>query len=138
MNKRYKKGIVMTTIKSYTNIEQSKKLAEILPFETADMFHFIHGDNHSETIGIGYSKVAAEFYSKTKLEYIPCWSLAALLKYLREIKPLVYIPILFPNKSEWILQFAEYGHGNVCEVSCNNPIDACYEMILKLKELNLL
>ena len=28
----------MTTIKSYTDISQSKKLAEILPLESADMY----------------------------------------------------------------------------------------------------
>ena len=71
-------------------------------------------------------------------EVIPCWSLEALLKYLSEIKPLVYTPILFPSEGKWILQFAEYGHGNVCEVSCDIPIDACYKMIIKLHELNLL
>ena len=72
------------------------------------------------------------------IKTIPCWSLAALLKYLSEIKPQVYTPILFPSKAKWILQFAEYGHGNVCEASCENPVDACYEMVLKLHELNLL
>ena len=29
----------MTTIKSYTDLQQSKKLAEILPLESADMWH---------------------------------------------------------------------------------------------------
>ena len=29
----------MATIKAYTDLEQSKKLAEILPLETADMFY---------------------------------------------------------------------------------------------------
>jgi hypothetical protein len=69
---------------------------------------------------------------------IPCWSLAALLKYLSEIKPQVYTSILFPSENKWILQFAEYGHGSVCEVSCDNPVDACVEMITKLHKLKLL
>ena len=33
----------MATIKSYTDLEQSKKLAKILPIETADMFLAING-----------------------------------------------------------------------------------------------
>jgi len=57
----------MATIKSYTDEQQSKKLAEILPLESADMYyewpnkkvHF-KDDKYS---GMGRS----------------CWSLAALL-----------------------------------------------------------
>ena len=33
----------MATIKSYTDLEQSKKLAEILPLESADMFLALNG-----------------------------------------------------------------------------------------------
>ena len=75
---------------------------------------------------------------KDYVKVIPCWSLAALLKYLSEIKTQVYTPVLFPSEGKWILQFVEYGNGNVCEVSCDNPVDACYEMIIKLHKLNLL
>lgn len=35
----------MATIKSYTSLEQSKKLAEILPLESADMYYFRQIDN---------------------------------------------------------------------------------------------
>lgn len=69
----------MATIKSYTSVEQSRKLAKILPLESADMFHFI---DEIDTVGFGYKKDTEEFYSKTKFEYIPCWSLAALLDIL--------------------------------------------------------
>ena len=100
----------MATIKNYTDKLQSRKLAEILPLESADMYYC----------------------------YGPCWSLAALLKYLSEIKPQVYIPLLFPSEGKWMLQFVEYGHGNVCEVSCNNHVDCCVQMIIRLNELNLL
>ena len=123
----------MATIKSYTDIKQSKKLAKILPLESADMYY----------------KPAAGFCTEPSepmignIEYahprsIRCWSLAALLKCLSKIKQQVYTPILFPSEGKWILQFAEYGHGNVCEVSCNNPVDTCVEMIIKLKERDLI
>ena len=126
----------MTTIKSYTDIEQSKKLAEILPIESADYFH-------APDAGI----VATEPYKLNEDDEtvitaykgaIPCWSLAALLKYLSEIKAQVYTPILFSSEGKWILQFAEYGHGNVCEVSSDNPVDACVNMIIKLSKLKML
>lgn len=113
--------------KAYTDISQSKKLAKILPLESADMYYWC-----GEDLRIGGHRAMDIDYD------IPCWSLAALLNYLSEIKMQVYTPILFPSESKWILQFVEYGNGNVCEVSYNNSIDACYEMILKLNELNLL
>jgi hypothetical protein len=124
----------MTVIKSYTNIPQSKKLTEILPIESADMTRC-----GSETVIMtNYTLAKKEFSVCSEITITPCWSLAALLDVLSEIKPQVYTPILFLSEGKWILQFAEYGHGNVCEVTCDNPVDACYEMILKLHELNLL
>jgi hypothetical protein len=138
-------------MKSYTDIEQSKKLAEILPLESADMHltnSSIKGEMYVDEfkpVLVPYlrAKDSLDAYSKIvnnmiAWEVIPCWSLAALLKYLSEIKPLVYTPILFPSEGKWILQFAEYGHGNVCEVSHDNPIDACNEMILLLHTKHLL
>lgn len=117
----------MATIRTYTTIEQSCKLAEILPIETADMWVHPYWD---DVPNIGNADLS---YNQ-----IPCWSLAALLKYLSEIKPQAYTQVLFPSEGKWILQFVEYGNGNVCEVSCDTPVDACVETILKLHELNLL
>jgi ankyrin repeat protein len=122
----------MATIKSFTDLSQSKKLAEILPLETADMFLAMNG------ILPVMSKYIDDGFITADETAIPCWSLAALLDVLSEIKPQVYTPILFPSEGKWILQFAEYGHGNVCEVTCDNPVDACVVMIEKLHELNLI
>ena len=52
-------------MKSYTDLEQSKKLAEILPIESAVMPYYYDKDNDVE---------------------IPCWSLAALLNATPQIK----------------------------------------------------
>ena len=117
-------------MKAYTNIEQSKKLAEILSLESADMRYAPFGDTHP-WVWDGEVRLLEK-------DSVPCWSLAALLKCLSKIKPQVYTPILFPSESKWILQFAEYSHGNVCEVSCDNPVDACVEMIIKLHDQKLL
>lgn len=117
-----------------TTIEQSKKLIELgIDVNTADMlwtYDFTVND-------INGLNVISELL-KPEENDIPCWSLAALLKCLGKIKPQVYTPILFLSEGKWVLQFVEYGHGNVCEVSCNNPVDACYEMIIRLHEQNLL
>ena len=70
----------MATIKSYTDLEQSKKLAEILPLESADMvlwgkdFKSVCADIHAQEFmkGLEYKK----------MNYVPCWSLAALMNLL--------------------------------------------------------
>lgn len=118
-------------MKGYTDLEQSKKLAEFLPIESADMFY----DAGNET----QPTFRLRSYGHIMFNNDVCaWSFAALLKYLSEFKPQVYTPVLFSSEGKWILQFVEYGHGNVCEVSCDNPIDACVAMIEKLHKLNLL
>ena len=56
-------------MKSFTDIEQSKKLAEILPVESADMFY---RDNEIDV------KLMWEHNAQKVTN--PCWSLAALLE----------------------------------------------------------
>lgn len=115
----------MATIKSYTDIFQSKKLAEILPLESADMRYkeytssLDYSSKHCDVPSIGCP------HSKD----VPCWSLAALLGVLPKLHK---------------LQHSEYGY--YCSLAnykyvtdaYDNPIDACYEMILKLHELKML
>ena len=125
----------MATLKSFTDIPQSKKLAEILSPESADVIWDLTNPDLPTIRAIPYED---SDYNNKYLNIIAAWSLTALLGVLNEIKPLVYTPILFPSEGKWILQFAEYGHGNICEVTCDNPVDACYEMILKLNELKML
>lgn len=106
-------------MKSYTDIEQSKKLAEFLPVESADMYYWC-----GEQIRIGS-------YKAIDIDYdIPCWSLAALLSVLPKIHKLK--PIL--DLEENSIQYS----GIDIYVVADNPVDTCYEMIIKLYELNLL
>ena len=125
----------MVTVKSFTNLEQSKKLAEILPIESADMSWVSCDNGNKKYFRAENCRIILNYEKK---HWIPCWSLTALLKYLSEINQQVYTPTLFPSEGKWILHFVEYGHGIVCEASCDNPIDACYELILKLHELKML
>ena len=80
-------------MKSYTDLGQSKKLAEILPLESADGFWEYHDKWYSECDEWeGYEDYPrAEPYLKyTRKENewkedksdVPCWSLAALLQIL--------------------------------------------------------
>lgn len=62
-------------MKAYTDLEQSKKLAEILPIETADMGWYYSCNPNS---------ARNQMWAGTKAENadIPCWSLAALMNLL--------------------------------------------------------
>ena len=113
-------------MKSYTDLEQSKKLAEILPLESADMYYPVMEDNIP----------CKRAYPKDE-EYLPgedieCWTLAALLNVLP-------LPSLHKTYSAWRCDtYNEDGSVQKIGEDADNPVDACYEMIIKLHELNLL
>ena len=120
----------MTTIKSYTDLSQSKKLAEILPLKSADMrFCFSH------TLGGRTTGHYPMIGREPSLGTIPCWSLAALLNVLPE-------GTILPKATNISYVGDVKYHCDCPKLNIDkwfdNPIDACYEMILKLHELNLL
>ena len=105
----------MATIKTYTDIEQSKKLAEILPLESADMRYAPFGDTHPWVWN-------GELLEK---DSVPCWSLAALLDVLPSAtldssSDHYYRLYCMTRYTEWY----------------DNPVDACVAMIEKLHEQN--
>lgn len=129
-------------MKSYTNLDQSRRLAEILPLESADGFYaanviitepFITYLNGERNIP-GYKGA------------IPCWSLAALLDILPsnknvvttvsrgswQMEPIDYLPNVWWCEYEDDESFTEFS------VSADNPVDACVAMIEKLHEQKLL
>ena len=130
----------MATIKSFTSLEQSRKLAEILPLESADM----------SWVGNGLGK---PFARTIKIKGDPeelcgCWSLSALLDIMPKDKS-VECSISFGyynGKGEyiekWLCAFEKEGKTTddyiIETIDGDNPIDACVEMILKLKEKKLL
>lgn len=106
-------------MKSYTDIEQSKKLAKILSIESADMYYWC-----GEELRIGG-------YKAMNIDYdIPCWSLAALLGFIPNYK--------LSSEHNYHTCTAETSFGEETVGWFDSPVDACYEMILKLKELKLL
>ncbi len=114
----------METIKNYTDIEQSKKLAEILSFESADMYYAKHSlENYYCPIPfIGkYSEIHGQ---------IPCWSLSALLNILPD-------PAIVKRNNKYRCHILIQ---NTCYISdtTDNPIDTCYKIILRLHKENLL
>lgn len=72
----------MGIIKAFTDFEQSKKLVEILPLESADMHYKVDRfTNDYKILIIPYSELG--FFKDNDYEYcVPCWSLAALIEFL--------------------------------------------------------
>jgi hypothetical protein len=121
----------MATIKSHTDLEQSKKLAEILPHESADLW-WNETKNYPEFI-----KTYHEYLS-VSIPPIPCWSLAALLDIIR--KAIGYTLQTTYDKNPKVFIECELGDKpySIESTEYDNEVDACYDMVLRLNELNLL
>lgn len=130
-------------MKSYTDLEQSKKLAEILPPESADAFWDMAEPDKRRVPIIGDPD---DYYDMEDCT-IRCWSLAALIEvlplgidihnisdgqktyyYVELYTKEIYIKLKRMDKEEICLSTERH----------ENLVDACVEMILKLKENNLL
>lgn len=127
--------------KAFTDIEQSKKLSEILPVESADMWwskNFIYY-NPTAIIGIGteYNNVYTYKFGE---DDIPCWSLAALLQMLPYCIGGKYGLMLgkLAGDDGWYVCYGDENNVDKHYVVNSNLLDACVEMIYKLKENNLL
>ena len=127
-------------MRAYTNLEQSRELAEILPIESADMWwskNFIYY-NPTASIGIGteYSDVYTYKFGE---DDIPCWSLAALIDVLPlEVEThkqtdghkIYYYVESYMKRMDKEIYLSTELHENL--------VDACYEMIIKLHERKIL
>ena len=118
-------------MKAYTDINQSKKLAEILPIESADMTHRWFG----KALNVDCYEVS---YGRDTIngKDIPCWSLAALINILGSKTDHVRIGGSVgywwckPSFSD-IAKYTGFADGD-------ELVDVCVNMIIKLKEMNLL
>ena len=116
----------MATIKSYTDIEQSRKLAEILPLESADMYY----PNRTDIKYQGALPIEYKHGNPLLSQEIAAWSLAALLGVLPEGTKLLKSAI--DN-----IYHCDCPKGNI-DKWFDNPVDACVNMIIKLSELKML
>ena len=125
----------MATIRSYTTIEQSKALAKILPLESADMCFNIA---NMIPLMVPYSRLGEYFdISPTPDFLIPCWSLSALLDILPTKLQIVLAINDFQDerKEKYVIGSVEH---DKYDCYADNPVNACYELLLKLNEVNLL
>lgn len=111
-------------MKAYTDLSQSKKLAEILPIVSADMWysHYGHPGYNSVIAYNGEQWFLCQIRNSS--HDIPCWSLATLLNVLPKIHNLKPLLDLEENSIMY--------SGTYTDVTADNPVDACVEMLLKL------
>ena len=124
----------MATIKSFSDLEQSHKLAEILPLESADMYWDYDVQKHEY-----YPMIMDDNFDDT---CIRAWSLAAL----RNLLP----PAIKPNKdsylfeshntfdNSWVYRYYNEDDTSYLYYKNTNEVDACVAMIERLYDLNLL
>lgn len=142
-------------MKAYTDIEQSKKLAEFLPIESSD-HHYVRkvcdfrgnavdGEWSFPKYGNIDSKYANYIVQNfTSYEKIPCWSLAALLEALddeiTDEEGNDYTLTIIKENLQYQLYY-RHAWDQTEDIETDyydDMVDACYEMILKLNKLNLL
>lgn len=124
-------------MKIATDLEQSKRLAEILPLESADMVYTITNGYHTPWIRI-------EKIDALDKDDVCAWSLASLLDVLHD-------EITTKDGYEYNLRIVKDGvrYFLFYEDSCgekddidtdyhDNLVDAVYELILKLKDMDLM
>ena len=134
-------------MKSYTDIEQSKKLAEILPIESADMW-WLYITAQGKHIAMMHEEPDPHYLARMesygiKNAAIPCWSLTALLNVLPvscdDGQHCLSLINHNPNeKTEWLCAYEDDKGNLMMECYADNQIDACVAMIEKLHKQNLL
>lgn len=133
-------------MKAFTSLEQSRKLAEILPIESADAWwaEWYEGKvtsdgqyivNEEPFYHISFIKPSEINYSQDTVKDIPCWSLAALLEVIGIECKMEKTPL--DQSGEFTYSMVD-DYDNIRTFECGNPIDACVEMIYELKEKDLL
>lgn len=119
-------------MKAYTDIEQSKRLAEILPLESANTIWDLTNPDLPTIRAIPYKDFD---YENKYLNIIPAWSLAALLDILPDGTDIVKDKADTENEKYMCTVGIK---DDIISTFGKNPVDACVEMVLKLKELKLL
>lgn len=126
-------------MKSYTDLEQSKKLAKLLPIESADMTwekvarSLTENFTWKPTVGLDRA-IKDNLFSYKNGYVLPCWSLTALLAVIKPVNENTYTirgtldggaAISFEEVTTVMFQEEEI-------------IDAVFEMVVYLKENKLI
>jgi hypothetical protein len=135
----------MAAIKSYTDVEQSRILADILPLESADM-HYHYDNDFGELESIPTITEEDDHFALFPKDF-SCWSLAALLSVLplhlivnNQRYAFSMIKGLDKNGETYAIKYAIFNTTFYFHLTdaYDNPVDACVAMIIKLHELKRL
>lgn len=131
----------MATIKAFSDLEQSKKLAKILPIESADMCigNYVGKSGKVDGTNIHYYPKGESFGAP---EIIDAWSLAGLLNVIpKEIfNGDFIINITEGIDNKWIITYNAHNSGSFYGLvaSAYNLVDACVDIIERLHERKML
>lgn len=139
-------------MKSYTDLKQSKKLAKILPLESTDMcLTFVNNvwnpvwgkaddiyQLQKDCYEPDYTKDNYVDIDEFEPKVVPSWSLAALLSVLPILNNRSPVTSKTFDGKYRVLYHSTGYEKSILTSDYINPVDACYEMVLKLHELNLL
>ena len=124
-------------MKAFSDLEQSKKLAEILPIESADMYWWSSGKRY-------YIEAMDDGDFNEKEGHIRAWSLAALINIIpQELFDGEYIINITEGiDNKWIITYDHYENRNHSfyglSAGADNLVDTCTNIIIKLKERNII
>lgn len=141
-------------MKAYTDLEQAKILAKMLPLESADMEYIFLKRDGSKVSYVPFVKGGFE-HPECCYCFIPCWSLAALLTTLpneiitdKRYECHYQIDIRKYDDVDKTTRY-QIGYGNNRGLSSSwhdmintgekeNLIDCCVQMLIELKEINFI
>lgn len=123
-------------MKAYTDLSQSKKLAEILPLDSADMGWNVFVDDTTRILPINDWDCVKDGSGNVKFYH--AWSLSALLRVIpKHIKDYNVLRIDISDK-DFAIWYDEIGYGvnnELPNITEESAVDACVNMILKLKKI---
>ena len=125
-----------------TSINQSQKLIGLgIDVNTADMYWSMEEIPY---MPFPVNDIVTDWDYAQENGMLPAWSLSALLNFLpdelTDSDGYVYRNAFFHLKGKYIIQYPKLSTlwPSLFSVESDDPIDACYEMIIKLHEQNLL
>lgn len=128
----------MATIKSYTDLEQSKKLVEILALESADMYY----PNRIDIKYQGALPIEYKHGNPLLSQEIAAWSLAALSNLLPVGIKVNENTYLFESHNtfdkSWVYRYYNEDDTSYLYYKNTSEIDACVAIIERLYELKML
>lgn len=127
--------------KAYTDVEQSKQLAKILPIETADMCYMEYATSDDPTLRYeSQPPMVLGDIPITEIDVvcIPCWSLVALLNVLPKPTKRIYELNIYGGDEKPFFGFNDSDLNIHKGFEGDDYIDACVNMIVYLHEQKLI